>query len=137
MAETFSHKLEVRFRDCDAMGHVNNAVYLTYLEQARLAYWRSVWGSNYELMPDGMPGTILARAEIDYRKPAKYDDVLEIRMALEKIGRSSIASTYEVVDQTGAVVATARTVLVMFDYKSNKPVPVPDDLRSLLSRTTS
>ncbi len=62
----FEHELEVRFRDCDPMGHVNNAVYLTYLESARFAWWRSAFG------PLGLKehGFIVARVEIDYRKPA-------------------------------------------------------------------
>ena len=134
MAAVFSHSLEVRFRDCDAMGHVNNAVYLTYLEQARFAYWRSLWGTDLEALPNGTPGVILARAEVDYRRPAKYGDTLEIRISLEKIGRSSITSTYDVLDARGQVVANARTVLVTYDYKLEKPVPVSDEIRARLER---
>ena len=44
MSHLFTHRLEVRFRDCDPLGHTNNAVYLTYLEQTRLQYWRELWG---------------------------------------------------------------------------------------------
>ena len=102
MTVIFRHTLDVRFRDCDPMGHVNNAVYLTYLEQARFAHWREVWGVNFERLPENTPGVILARAEIDYRRPAKYGDVLEIRIGLEKIGRTSFTYLYEVVDQAGA-----------------------------------
>jgi acyl-CoA thioester hydrolase len=132
MPAVFSHTLEVRFRDCDAMGHVNNAVYLTYLEQARFAYWRSLWGADLEALPDGTPGVILARAEVDYRRPAKYGDTLEIRISLEKVGRSSITSSYEVVDAKGQLVANARTVLVTYDYKAGTPVPVSDEIRARL-----
>jgi acyl-CoA thioester hydrolase len=53
MNAIFVHRLEVRFRDCDPLGHVNNAVYLTYLEQARFAHWRAVWGFNFEGLPEG------------------------------------------------------------------------------------
>ena len=77
---SFSHPIEVRFRDCDPMGHVNNAVYLTYLEQARFAHWRALWGFTLEALPAGAPGVILARAEVDYRKPARYGDMLEVRI---------------------------------------------------------
>ena len=128
----FRHTLDVRFRDCDPMGHVNNAVYLTYLEQARFSHWREVWGINFERLPPGTPGVILARAEIDYRLPAKYGDVLEIRIGLEKVGRTSFTYVYEVVDQHGRLVANARSVLVMYDYDVAKPSPISDELRAKL-----
>ena len=128
----FRHSLEVRFRDCDPMGHVNNAVYLTYLEQARFAHWREVWGFELERLPADTPGVILARAEIDYRIPAKYGDVLEVRIGLERIGRTSFTYVYEVVDQRAQVVATARSVLVMYDYAIGKPKPISDELRARL-----
>lgn len=128
----FRHSLDVRFRDCDPMGHVNNAVYLTYLEQARFAHWREVWGINFERLPPGTPGVILARAEIDYRLPARYGDVLEIRIGLEKVGRTSFTYVYEVVDQDARVVANARTVLVMYDYTAGRPSPISDELRTKL-----
>jgi acyl-CoA thioester hydrolase len=119
----FSHRLEVRFRDCDPMGHVNNAVYLTYLEQARFAHWKTLSGESES------PGVILARVEVDYRKPAKYGDLLEIRISLERIGTTSLIYTYVIVDQGGDRIADARSVLVSYDYRSGKPVPIPDSLR--------
>ena len=70
----FIHRLEVRFRDCDPMGHANNAVYLTYLEQTRFSHWRSLWGFGTPQLPPGRPGVILARVECDYKRPAKYGD---------------------------------------------------------------
>jgi acyl-CoA thioester hydrolase len=128
----FRHTLEVRFRDCDPMGHVNNAVYLTYLEQARFAHWRAVWGVDFEGLPADAPGVILARVEIDYRRQAKYGDVLEVRISLERIGRTSFSYGYEVVDQDGAVVAEAKSVQVMYDYTAGRPVPLSDDMKARL-----
>jgi acyl-CoA thioester hydrolase len=133
MTPIFTHRLEVRFRDCDPLDHVNNAVYLTYLEQARFAHWRTLWGfRSAEQAPD-IPGVILARAEIDYRRPARYGDVLEIRIGLAGIGRTSFTYDYEIVDAAGNIVANAKTVMVMYDYEGGKPVPVPDSLRKMLS----
>jgi len=132
MTVIFRHRLDVRFRDCDPMGHVNNAVYLTYLEQARFAHWRAVWGHNFEGLPDGTPGVILARAEIDYRIPARYGDVLEVRIGLERIGRTSFTYVYDVVDQREQIVANARTVQVMYDYGIGAPAPLSDELKSRL-----
>jgi acyl-CoA thioester hydrolase len=91
MPHIYSHRLDVRFRDCDPLGHVNNAVYLTYLEQARLHCWRALWG--FGEAGSSVPGVILARAEIDYRMPARYGQTLEIRIDLAAIGKTSF--TYD------------------------------------------
>lgn len=129
----FIHRLEVRFRDCDPMGHTNNAVYLTYLEQARFSHWRSLWGFGTPQLPPGLPGVILARVECDYQRPTKYGDVLEIRLTVAEIGRTSFRYEYEIVDGEGRIVVTAKTVQVMYDYATEKPVPIPDEIRTLLN----
>jgi acyl-CoA thioester hydrolase len=131
MNALFSHRLQVRFRDCDALGHVNNAVYLTYLEQARFNHWRAIGiaGTNGERVP----GVILARVEIDYRRPATYGDVLEIRLGVAAIGRTSFTYEYEILDEQQRLVACARTVLVRYDYATSKPVPIPDELKQILT----
>ena|ERR671912_3020892 len=126
----FCHKISVRFRDCDAMGHVNNAVYLTYLEEARFAHWRFVIGQT------DPPDVILARAEIDYRKAARYGDTLEIRIDVERIGTTSLSHTYVIDDQNGARIAEGRSVLVWYDYRAGTPVPIPDVVRSKISEST-
>ncbi len=115
------------------MGHVNNAVYLTYLEQARFAHWRALWGFSLEDRPAGAPGVILAHAEIDYRRPVRSGEVLEVGIGVAAIGRTSFMYDYEIADASGAVVATARTVQVMYDYSAHKPVPVPDAIRAKIS----
>jgi len=130
MSSVFVHSLQVRFRDCDAMGHVNNAVYLTYLEEARFAYWRALWGA--EMGSPEAPGVILARAEIDYRRAARYGETLDIRTSLDDIGRTSIRSAYEIVNATGDLVAAAKSVLVLYDYAAGQPVPVSDAIRARL-----
>ena len=133
----YTHRVEVRFADCDPLGHVNHAMYLTYLEQARFALWRKLWGFNGETARTaaGGAGLILARAECDYRAPATYGDTLDVRLALASIGRTSFTYDYEVVDvQSARVVATARTVLVMYDYNTAKPVPIDDARKRDLER---
>jgi acyl-CoA thioester hydrolase len=132
----FVHRLEVRFRDCDPMGHTNNAVYLTYLEQTRFAHWRALWGFGTPQLPSGRPGVILARVECDYKRPTKYGDVIEVRLTVAEIGRSSFRYEYEIVDEEGRTVLLAKTVQVMYDYTAEKPVPIPDDIRKLLQLTT-
>ena len=130
MSSVFTHSLQVRFRDCDAMGHANNAVYLTYLEEARFAYWRSLWEG--EMGDPQTPRVILARAEIDYRRAARYGDTLHVRMWLEGLGKTSIRSNYEIVDANGAVIATAKSVLVVYDYRTNEPIPISEEVRARL-----
>jgi acyl-CoA thioester hydrolase len=71
----YRHRLSVRFRDCDGMGHVNHAVYFTYLEQCRLTFWREATGT-----PSPHTRVIVARAECDYRAPAYFGDELEVRL---------------------------------------------------------
>jgi acyl-CoA thioester hydrolase len=130
----FSHPIEVRFRDCDPLGHVNNAAYLTYLEQARLFYWRSLWDFGRQAAA-ALPGVIMARAEIDYKRAAKYGQVLDVRILAGPIGRTSFTYHYVIVDEEGETVAAARTVQVMYDYAASKPVPIPDEIRAKMTNT--
>lgn len=129
----FTHRLEVRFRDCDPMGHTNNAVYLTYLEQARLAHWRSLWGYTPQLARQKGPGVILARVECDYRRAARFGELLEVRMRVTEVGNTSFKYEYEILDGEGGIVASAKTVQVMYDYSIEKPMRIPDDIRTLLT----
>jgi acyl-CoA thioester hydrolase len=137
MRAIFTHRIEVRFRDCDPLGHVNNAAYLTYLEQARIALWGRQLGFSSRRFAEGERGEgfILARAEVDFRAQAHDGDVLEVRLALSGVGRSSAVYDYEIVDAgDGRVVVTARTVQVWFDYAAGRSRPISDDLRAVLAR---
>ncbi len=123
------HEIEVRFRDCDAMGHVNNAVYLTYLEQARIVAWGRIAGNLALPLP-----MILARAECDYAAPLTLGDRVLIRLGVSAVGRTSFTLEYELLNaRTRQLVATARTVQVMYDYTAGKPVPISDELRARLT----
>ena len=128
----------VRFRDCDAMGHVNNAVYSTYLEQARIALWRQQAGLELRQAraTSGKRGEsfILARTEIDFRSEAHDGDELEVRLSLEGFGRSSARYAYEITEvSSGRLVAEARTVQVWYDYDAGKSVPLTDATKAKLS----
>jgi acyl-CoA thioester hydrolase len=126
----YRHRLSVRFRDCDAMGHVNHAVYFTYFEQGRLTFWREVAGS-----PSPHTRVIIARAECDYRAPAHFGDELEVSVGIGEIGRSSFTLTYAIVEvAAGRLIATGKTVMVSYDYDRGTPIPLPDATRSLLIR---
>ena len=116
----FSRRERVRFRDCDAMGHVNNAVYSTYLEEARIG----VLG--------GLSSFILARMEIDFRAELRAGEEVEIGTRCPRVGTKSFELEHEL-RAGGRVVATARSVLVSYDYERGESVPVPDDLRARLT----
>lgn len=133
MTPIYTHRVEVRFRDCDPLGHVNNAVYLSYLEQARFAHWRELWGFESFAFGDDGPGVILVRAEVDYRAQARPGEVLEVRIGLAAVGRTSFTYEYEVLDSQDRLVATARTVQVLFDYRESKAVPILDHVRAKLA----
>jgi len=128
MAFRYSTPIRTRFRDCDPMGHVNNSVYLTYLEVARFAYWTDVSGGR----PVGDVSFILARVEIDYKASAKPAEVLTVRLGITGFGRKSFVFEYEIVDKAGRLIATAKTVQVMYDYARNKSVPVNEDFKKVV-----
>jgi acyl-CoA thioester hydrolase len=129
----YRHRLSVRFRDCDAMGHVNHAVYLTYFEQGRLTFWRELTGT-----PSPHTRVIIARAECDYRSPAHFGDELEVRVGVGDIGRSSFSLRYEIVHVAAdRLVAVGKTVMVSYDYTAGASVPLPDATRSLLEQLRS
>jgi acyl-CoA thioester hydrolase len=91
-----------------------------------------LWGFGTPQLPPGLPGVILAHVECDYKRPATYGDVLDVRLTVAAIGRSSFRYEYEIVDEEGRTVLTAQTVQVMYDYTASKPVTIPDDIRALL-----
>jgi acyl-CoA thioester hydrolase len=133
------HRLVVRFRDCDPLGHVNNAAYLTYLEQARIILWKKQIGLTWsKRAAEGLPrgeGFILARAEVDFRAQAHEGDELEVRLSLGRFGRTSATYDYEVEHtSTGLIVAAARTVQVWFDYDRGVPVEISEELKGRLTK---
>ena len=131
------YRIPVRFSDCDPLGHVNNAVYSTYLEQARIVLWRAQAGIELRraAMGQGSEGFILARTEIDFRAPAHDGDELEVRLTLVRFGRTSVEYSYEVVDvATEGVVVNAKSVQVWYDYQAKKPVVLSQELKDRLAK---
>ncbi len=136
MTRLITHRLIVRFRDCDPLGHANNAVYLTYLEQARFTLWRAQLGYVARAGEGGRrgEGMIMARAEIDFRAQARYGDELDVRIDLAAVGRSSFTYAYEIASVPGGqIVATARTVQVWYDYDQSRSVPMSDEMKRQLA----
>ena len=131
MIPSFSHRIEVRFRDCDLMGHVNNAVYFTYFEQARLVAADTL-GLRRALEKTGL-GLILVHGSCDYKAQVKLGDIVEVRMTVVAVGGTSFTLHYEVHRvRDDAVVALGKSVQVVFNYEIGKSAPIPDSLREKL-----
>ena len=127
----FSHRIEVRFRDCDSFRHVNNAVYLTYFEQARIVMgetlgWRRV-------LDEAGVSLILAHTSCDYKAQLVFGDEVEIRASVVGIGRRSFTSQFDAHRvRDDALAARGRSVQAVFDYATGKTAPIPDALREKL-----
>jgi acyl-CoA thioester hydrolase len=119
---------EVEFRDIDSAGHVNNAVYLTYLETARIKYLIEVLGPEFA----SEIALILARIAVDFRSPAFFRETLELGARATRIGTTSFDLEHEVRGGDGRLVLEASSVLVAYDYEANAPMTVPDDWRARL-----
>src|SRR5262245_34131102 len=128
-AFTVVHEIVPRFRDTDAMGHINNAVYVTYLEVARQVYWKQLdQHADYRRVP-----FILAHVDIDFRSEALVSEVLEAGLRLEGIGEKSFAFTYRIWEKTSRrTVAEAKTVQVCYDYSAKQTMAMPDGLKRAL-----
>jgi len=118
--------LHPRFRDTDAMGHINNAVYVTYLEVGRQEFWKRMsHGGDYRSVP-----FILASVTIDFRAEALVNDVLEVGIRCEWIGNRSFAFAYEIrAQESGRLVAEATSIQVCYDYEAKRSFPMPAELR--------
>ena len=128
----FSCPIQVRWRDLDAFGHVNNATFASYLEMARTAAWIALFGGRGAL---AIP-FFVKRLEIDYRRPIDLED--EVRVWL-RVGETRGASfTFEyVVEVGGEVAAEAVTKLACVDKKSGRPVPIEAGVRAKLETLRS
>ena len=119
--------IDVRWRDLDLFGHVNNAVFVSYLEHARVQAWRA-WKERGQT---SVTHFLVARIEIDFKSPIELDERVEVGMGVERVGRSSFTYRYRI-EAEGRLAAEATSVQVCFDPKSQAPIPVPDDLREAL-----
>lgn len=121
--DEYETDVQVRFRDIDSMGHVNNAVYATYLEQGRAAYYSDIIGEPLQAVD-----TVIATLELDYQKPIEYGDDVTVALWIDECGESSIPMAYEI-RTNGDVAATAETVQVVYDREAARSKPVPDQWR--------
>ncbi len=130
----FRHKYKpsIRFSDIDAFDHVNNARYLTYFEEARIAYFREIVGWNYDWSKKGI---ILAKAVVDYIVPVRFNDDVSIYTRCSRLGSKSFDLQYKLVRTDGnheILLSDASTVMVAFDYDEQKTIEIPAEWKDLI-----
>ncbi|MEX2203974.1 MAG: acyl-CoA thioesterase [Actinomycetota bacterium] len=123
-------RVELRWRDMDAYGHVNNAVYLNYLEEARDAWVQEVLGKVTDTWD-----FVLARVAIDFKQEVKQEDgVVLVRCGLDSFGRSSVRTREEILKQDGTISAVAESVIVAMDPQAGRSRPLNEAEREALDR---
>ena len=117
-----------RFSDIDALGHVNNVVYLDYLQDARVA---AMWSAG---VVEGIGFShVVVRNEIDYRRPlVLHEEPLIVEIWVSEIGRTSYTFSYRILDEQGQVASEAKSVMVAVDMESGSPMRISVELRAAL-----
>jgi acyl-CoA thioester hydrolase len=132
VTDEFHHRtrVDVRFRDLDAFGHVNNAVTTSYVEHGRIRYLRDVLGFS----PVGEMPMILAMIQVDYVTPIYFGEYVDVASRVDWIGTTSLAMSHRLTaGEDEHEVARANSVLVAYDYAESRPMPVPQEWRSTLT----
>jgi len=125
----FNTTLEVRWRDMDALNHVNNAVYFTYLEQARVHYLREV---GLDFREDDEVSFIIAEASCAYHSPLTLGEQVRIWVRTSELRTSSFIFEYRMEGEDGRLAALARTAQVCYDYQVSQPRPIPEYWRGIM-----
>lgn len=128
--DSFKYKtsLETRFADFDMMGHVNNAVYFTYMEIARGKYWKQAIQWDWQ-----KTGVVIANASLDYLRPILVDDKISMYVRTSRIGKTSFDLEYLLVklkDGDEIICNRGKTVCVAFDYTTRTSTPIPEHERN-------
>ena len=130
----FFHPIEVRYGDLDPQGHLNNAKYLTYFEQARVAYLihLGLFQKGLSFLEIGM---IIADVHIVFRKPVLWETPVKVGVGISKLGNKSFVVAQSIVHaETGEVFAEGEVIMVAYDYHREKTIRIPDDWREIIRR---
>lgn len=129
---TYWKAIEVRWGDMDAMGHVNNTVYLIYLESARIDFLRKLGVAGKQ--GGRSHGPTLVSVTCDFKKQVVYPAVVDVGVRVENIGRRSVRLKYGLfIHGTDEIVAVASTVNAWIDYAVERAIELPEELRSALA----
>ena len=130
----FYHPIEVRYGDLDPQGHLNNAKYLTYFEQARVEYFieLGLFAKNQSFTEIGV---ILADARITFHAPVHFGTSIQVGVQTSRLGNKSMTVEQELVQTpSGERLASGQVILVAYDYHSCQTLPIPDDWRDRITR---
>jgi acyl-CoA thioester hydrolase len=135
LTPSYTARIPIRWRDMDALGHLNNADYLTLFEQARTEWLLSLPG--HEAMWNAGSGPVIAEASIRYRRPIVHPATVVITITFDPPRRASVVFRYDVRTEAApdVVCATGETTLVWVDYATGRPISLPEPLTALLTRT--
>ena len=130
----FHTSLRVRWMECDAQGIVYNGKYMDYMEIGQSEYFRNLGFSIYRVAERGYFDVATVKALIEYRAPARVDDLLEVHVRVSRIGNTSITLTMEIYpEDSDALLTTMEGVYVGYMAESRVTQPVPDDIRQLVN----
>ena len=127
----FYHPIEVRYGDLDPQGHLNNARYLTFIEQARVQYFLKLGLWNGGSFLD--VGIILAEVRVTFLAPVLFGQSVRVGARFSRLGNKSMDMEYVIEDaETGNELATGSSVLVAYDYHQEQTIPIPDGWRQVI-----
>lgn len=124
-------QIRVRYGETDQMGVVYHGNYALYLEMGRIEWLRKL-GISYKWMEENGIMLPVVSLNINYKKPAGYDDVINVKTQLKNIPSAKIEFDYEITNEVGEILTTAHTVLVFVDMKTKRPIKAPDYILNLL-----
>ncbi len=129
----FHTNVRVRWMECDAQGIVFNGAYMGYLEIAQAEYFRNLGFSIYRIAQRGYFDSAVVKATLEFKAPARVDEVLELRSRVSRIGNTSLTLDVEIyADGSDRLLTVMQAVYVGFYPESGTTRPVPDEIRSLV-----
>jgi len=123
-------RIHVRFSDLDVLGHVNNSIYLSYFEIARVHYFAELLGTEWDWKNNGV---ILVKNEVEYHKPILLHDTPMVHVYKEHIGEKSFTLSYEI-RVNGDLHTTGKSVMVCFDSSKNATIPIDPVMKEALNQ---
>lgn len=125
-------ELQLRFNDIDVAGHVNNAVYLSYFEQARLSYFDELLNVEHDWTAQGL---LLAHAELDYHDLVKLNDKIHVEISCDRLGTKSFDLSYKILRSSSEgpiLCCSGKTIMVCYDFNENKTIAIPEEWRKAI-----
>ena len=130
MGEPFTHHLRVRYAECDPQGVVFNSHYLAYFDTSLTELWRAAFGGYQSMIERGLDVMVLG-AQLSFRSPAHFDELLALQIAVTRLGNTSIASSHRII-RDGELLVEGTMMHVVVDLAALKKTPIPNWMREQL-----